>query len=313
MTTLAAPEGYTIQITSFADLDTSAMDRCPLVVLLGGLNPRPFDDPDKRAAIVGYVLRGGRILIEGGEVGFVYAVREGRELDQTFRRQVLHLGEYGGDLLGAPFLSEGSTTAIFSTPHAIMPALEFTEPPSFAQRDVILPDLSDPTTVVVGGWSGETIHGGMLLHCSPEGGASLLVPFSFSSLKDSIQARYLMENLLSYMMMPTIPTTPVAELQETVPAGLVLHQNYPNPFNPSTRIRFELGGEAADYVVKIEVFDELGRLVAIPVQGSLARGVHEVEFDASALPSGSYFYRLSSADRQGSNPTRLIRRMLLLR
>lgn len=70
-----------------------------------------------------------------------------------------------------------------------------------------------------------------------------------------------------------------------------LEQNYPNPFNAITQIQFSLadGGTAS-----LVVFDIEGREVARLLDGELNAGVHSVAFDASALASGVYFYRLTS-------------------
>lgn len=69
-------------------------------------------------------------------------------------------------------------------------------------------------------------------------------------------------------------------------------QNYPNPFNPSTVIRFTLPEPGH---VSLKVFDLLGREVALLVNEQHSAGTHQVQFDACALPSGVYFYRLESA------------------
>jgi len=72
-----------------------------------------------------------------------------------------------------------------------------------------------------------------------------------------------------------------------------LSNNYPNPFNPVTTIRYEL---PVNSNVRLEVFDILGRRVAVLVDGMIEAGVHEVTFNASNLASGVYLYRLSTAD-----------------
>jgi uncharacterized lipoprotein YddW (UPF0748 family) len=75
-----------------------------------------------------------------------------------------------------------------------------------------------------------------------------------------------------------------------LPDRVHLQQNYPNPFNPSTTIRFELPGSD---VVTLEVFDLLGRSVATLVDSQqYTAGSHSVVFDAGALASGVYIYRL---------------------
>lgn len=70
-----------------------------------------------------------------------------------------------------------------------------------------------------------------------------------------------------------------------------LEQNYPNPFNPITTINFSL--ESASQV-QLSVYDMLGREVHILEEGFRSAGSHTVQFDASALPSGVYIYRLSA-------------------
>jgi hypothetical protein len=74
-----------------------------------------------------------------------------------------------------------------------------------------------------------------------------------------------------------------------VPAACALEQNYPNPFNPVTTIGFRTA-EAG--MVKLQVFDLLGREVATLVHQRLAAGVHSTRFDASGLSTGVYVYRL---------------------
>ncbi|MBO6576246.1 MAG: T9SS type A sorting domain-containing protein [Rhodothermales bacterium] len=77
------------------------------------------------------------------------------------------------------------------------------------------------------------------------------------------------------------------------PSHVTLHQNYPNPFNPVTTIRFEtaISGDA-----RLAVYDLLGREVSLLMDGPIEAGRHAVTFDARALPSGAYMYRLSTAD-----------------
>ena len=76
-----------------------------------------------------------------------------------------------------------------------------------------------------------------------------------------------------------------------LPSVYSLGQNYPNPFNPTTEIRFTLPQTSA---VKIEVYDLLGRRVAVLVEGELAAGRHRVRFDAAGLASGVYVYRMEA-------------------
>ena len=72
-----------------------------------------------------------------------------------------------------------------------------------------------------------------------------------------------------------------------------LDQNYPNPFNPNTTIKYELPKSS---VVNLNVYDMLGREVAVLVNEKQEAGSHETKFDASGLSSGVYFYRMQAGE-----------------
>ncbi len=76
-----------------------------------------------------------------------------------------------------------------------------------------------------------------------------------------------------------------------LPSEYALHQNIPNPFNPTTRILFDLV-EAQD--VRLTVYNILGQEVARLVDRPMQAGYHEVMWDASAMASGVYFYRVET-------------------
>ena len=76
-----------------------------------------------------------------------------------------------------------------------------------------------------------------------------------------------------------------------IPGDYSLSQNYPNPFNPSTQIKFNLPSSSN---VKLTIYDITGRKVKELVNQDLAAGVHTVDFDASNIASGVYFYRIQA-------------------
>ena len=77
------------------------------------------------------------------------------------------------------------------------------------------------------------------------------------------------------------------------PRVFALEQNYPNPFNPVTNIGFQI---AESRVVRLQVFDVLGREVRTLLHERKEPGVHTTAFDGSDLPSGVYFYRLEAGE-----------------
>ena len=76
-----------------------------------------------------------------------------------------------------------------------------------------------------------------------------------------------------------------------LPSALTLHQNYPNPFNPSSDIRYLISELK---MVRLAVYDVLGREVAVLVNETRMPGAYTVRFDASGLASGVYLYRLTT-------------------
>ncbi len=73
------------------------------------------------------------------------------------------------------------------------------------------------------------------------------------------------------------------------PEEFVVFQNYPNPFNPTTTIRYSLPHRSP---VTLTVFNTLGQQVAQLVNGEVDAGYHDVQFNATKLASGVYFYRI---------------------
>lgn len=78
-----------------------------------------------------------------------------------------------------------------------------------------------------------------------------------------------------------------------LPIECSLFQNFPNPFNPTTDFRFRIGPHGGEFVT-LKVFDVLGREVATVLNEQKSPGEYRVSWDASALSSGVYFYRLTA-------------------
>jgi hypothetical protein len=97
----------------------------------------------------------------------------------------------------------------------------------------------------------------------------------------------------------------VTSVAEDIPRVFSLNQNYPNPFNPSTSITFTVEKNGFS---SITIFNILGQEVMRPFAGMAEAGrVHTVRFDGTVLPTGLYFYKLSSGERTD------LKRMLLIK
>lgn len=84
------------------------------------------------------------------------------------------------------------------------------------------------------------------------------------------------------------------------PAVLRLYPAYPNPFNSQTTIRYELRERAE---MRIEIFNTVGQRLKVLYEGEEHAGEHSVVFGAGALPSGEYYYRLTTRTQDGRRQT----------
>jgi hypothetical protein len=70
-----------------------------------------------------------------------------------------------------------------------------------------------------------------------------------------------------------------------------LNQNFPNPFNPSTKISFQL---ATNEFVTLRIYDVVGQEVKTLLNSEMQKGKYDIDFNASKLSSGIYFYRIQA-------------------
>lgn len=83
------------------------------------------------------------------------------------------------------------------------------------------------------------------------------------------------------------------DYERIIPGKLILEQNYPNPFNPVTKISWQSPTGSHQ---TLKIYDVLGTEVAALVNEYKPAGNHEIQFDASRLSTGIYFYQLSAGE-----------------
>jgi len=113
-------------------------------------------------------------------------------------------------------------------------------------------------------------------------------------IADGFMLRYatpLTKAQMNALGMDTLLVSVVRQIN-AVPDNFRLEQNYPNPFNPTTTIRFSVP-QRSD--VELVVYDALGNEIETLINGDHEAGVYEVDFDATGLTSGVYFYQIKSA------------------
>ena len=102
----------------------------------------------------------------------------------------------------------------------------------------------------------------------------------------------------------TVGTTSVVTTNGEIPNKFKLYNNFPNPFNPSTKIKFDIPNST---LVKLTVYNILGKEVKTLVNDNMSAGSYSVEFTADNLSSGIYLYRIETSEFVGT------KKMLLLK
>jgi probable HAF family extracellular repeat protein len=163
-------------------------------------------------------------------------------------------------------------------------------------------------------WTGlrQFTHDGVVL----DGNSSHIIRPDWNSITPSTQVTILIDHgndgTVDDSMMVDNQITGTEDLFGGIPSEFQLHQNYPNPFNPITTIAYDLPKVAH---VVLAVYNVLGQQVAVLVDGVQEAGYKTVEWNASTVPSGVYFYRLQARQTDGGQAGEFsrIRKMLLVR
>jgi photosystem II stability/assembly factor-like uncharacterized protein len=87
--------------------------------------------------------------------------------------------------------------------------------------------------------------------------------------------------------------SPVVLVDNLIPVNYSVSQNFPNPFNPSTVIKYQIPQNS---FVSLKVYNSLGQEAATLVNGMINAGTHEVQFNASNLSSGVYYYVINAGN-----------------
>ena len=94
------------------------------------------------------------------------------------------------------------------------------------------------------------------------------------------------------------------EVSIGIPSRFEVYQNYPNPFNPSTKISFDL---PVDSKVNVIVFDLSGKEIVTLINDVKTAGYYTLDFNASNLSSGIYFYRIIAGNFTATKKMTLIK------
>jgi len=245
-------------------------------------NALPVFKQDEVNALQPFLDNGGRLLINGQDIGQdIFDASGQSQFAQSFYNNYLH-ANYVDDV-GLTFFFRGIDGDPISLSNQFSVSLStlYTRSP-----DQFTPyDASASSLFTFGTYP-------QYNSVRADDGTNRVVYFGFGLEQVSVDTSRdgLVERAINWLMDGVVLGNPNEGLTAT---SFELNQNYPNPFNPSTTISYTIPNESQ---VNLIVYDIMGRKVAELVSGKQSAGGHVIEFDASSLASGTYFYKLTAGE-----------------
>ena len=282
--------GYVVDEQMMPNVDTTTWVNYDIIVWSHGRSSSPANIEYVRRAMSNRVQNGGKLLVEGGDIGWQYM---SSTPDWDFANNALHCVDFvsEGSTLGNPIMINASHP-IVSMPNALPEYFPLVSSAGVYDRDANLPDENSSA---VYSWEGDNNSSSLVVweaSNNPLDARTVYISFNINNIaaEESLYVKALIENSVNWLL--TGGMVSVNENQSVkVPTTFALHQNYPNPFNPKTKIKYEI---AKNGFVNLKVFDVLGREIKTLVNENKNVGVYEIEFEANNLNSGIYFYKLTT-------------------
>jgi hypothetical protein len=286
--------GYIAEQVNFANLDTNVLASYDVIVLSAGVKTTAiFDNAAKRSAIVGFVKAGGKTVVEGGEVGYIY--RQGTtEKDKEFRWYTLFDSSWVSDATTGLIKKRMADHEIFTTPFAIPDNIALTGT-GYGPRDVMRIMPNRPGIFKLGSWSSFPDTAGIFAYSptnDPNSITNVNLTFSIGSITDGTIASNLVENLLR-LIMSSSGIVPV----ELISFDVAVSGN-------SVSLDWKTASETnnAGFVVerkKVMNGSEYKSIAFVEGKGTTAQ-IQNYRFSDSGLEEGKYIYRLKQTDFDGS-------------
>jgi len=286
LATGAAALEYRVIEQTVATTDPSAWGDYDLVVWNAGSYKSPASIRSLRDALEAHVAGGGKLLVEGGEIGYDAAVTPGYP---SFAANVLHISDWDADNAGdLELIPAQASHPLATTPNALPSTLGI-DYDYYGDEDAVVPQ---PDATAIFGTASYPSDPGVLVVEAPGGGGQIVYfAFDYSALSNGAAARDLLENALDYLMGDA---QGVAEDGAT--PSLRLSRPRPSPARGTVRLSLELPVAGR---TQVAVYDLTGRAVRTLIDAPLAAGRHTLVWDgrdAAGHPAsqGVYFVRVTT-------------------
>ncbi|MGD9899863.1 MAG: T9SS type A sorting domain-containing protein [Calditrichaceae bacterium] len=297
-----AASGYLVEkadVETTIGIDFSSYD---LIISSSGANGDPVANPDYRSKLEGWVQNSThKLIIEGGEVGYVVHGENTAPDYPDFAANVLHTAEWMNDPTDPLVLSEGfKNHPVVTFPDALPDSISmmYDELNSgWYDQDAMRP--ASDAYIIYKAWFQN--YAGLIIFDDDTDSTSaqiIYMAFNLAAVADEQIAAGLIGNAVDYLLTDGDIPVAINNLPAQIPVSYRLDQNYPNPFNPVTTIRYKIPQKTK---VKLEIFDVLGRKIRTLVNQKQNAGQYEIQWNGidhlgRESASGVYFYRFSAGD-----------------
>ncbi len=289
MTGDLAALGYLVTEETISDTSPASWPDYDLLVWSSGSYRNPVQPAAMRAAIESYVAAGGKLLIEGGELGYDALVNPGYP---TFAANVLHVAQFSADNAGTLNLRpEQSGHPLATEPNALPQAIQITYD-YFADEDALTPRAE---ATLIYGTQGYPADAGILVYdqSGRAEGQIVFLAFDYNALTSAAVAQDLLENSVAYLSGGSQGMTDLINL-----AGDAIRLSAPRP-SPARHGAVWLLSLRTPASARLVLYDTSGRLVRTLWDGALSAGTHPLSWDGRdgagrEVASGVYFVRLAS-------------------
>jgi len=284
--------GYLVEEVTWAAFNPANLNNYDLVILAAGLNESTmFADATKRTAIINWTLAGGKTLVEGGEVGYMY--RASGTLDAEFRRNVLNDSSWVSDRQNDNLVISTPTHPVFTTPNAITGPINVNNGGTngYGARDEVTL-LNKSGVIRIANWAaGNAANPGIIVH-NPNANANvcrnIFFPFAVSALANQTIAGDLIENAVAYLFRDIIPVELTSFTANVSGNNVYLNWNTATELNNSG---FEIERKSVN-----NQFVKVGYVAGF----GTTTEPKSYSFTDSKVAAGNFTYRLKQVDFNGS-------------
>lgn len=287
--------GFAVDTVEWSAMNTSNLANYDIICLSAGTKTAAmFDDLAKRTAIVNYTLSGGKVVVEGGEVGYIYRYSSATsDKDPNFRRNVLHDSSWISDVSTSTLRKIDPLHPIFNFPNPITDTMSFTNPPAstFGTRDAMRIMLNKPGIYKLSGWTAYPDSAGILAYSPtavPTQIRNIFMMLAVSRINNVPMRAALIENVFSFVAGGVIPVE-LTSFRADVNNDLVT-------------LSWETASETNNRGFQIERKSSKGSFESIGfVEGNgTALFRSNYTFSDRNVEQGTYTYRLKQMDFDGT-------------